>query len=309
MARGQWPWGDAVLAALGIDPGGQEAAARRRPRRLEEPAAMGGAAARAAARQPAGRAARGAPAAGPAGPAGPNMAEARPTQSDYASAASQAFAPRERGGQAQRRAGRGRHRRRQDPGLCRAGLAVGREERRAGLDLHLHPQPAAPDRPRARPAAPRFGREAPPGRDPQGPRELSLPAELPGSGDAHRARARERRRPRPAGALGAGQPRRRHDRRRPAGLAARPSGPRPHHAARRPARRMHLFGLRALPQVLRRTHDPPRAPGRHRDRQPRAGDDPGGDGRPRRRARARCATCSTRAITCSTPPTAPSARI
>ena len=51
----------------------------------------------------------------------------------------------------------------------------------------------------------------------------------------------------------------------------------------RPARRVHLFGLRALPQMLRRAHHPPRPPGRHRDRQPCAGDDPGGDGRPRRR--------------------------
>ena len=50
------------------------------------------------------------------------------------------------------RAGRGGHRRRQDAGLYRAGQPVGRDQRRAGLDFHLHPQPAAPDRRRARPA-------------------------------------------------------------------------------------------------------------------------------------------------------------
>ena len=95
MARGKWPWGEAVLAALGIDQG------TKNPRPgagldvwktlpvWEEP-----------------------PPAPPAGShpveprearlrlaqlvsAGTNMAEARPTQSDYASAASEAFAPRE----------------------------------------------------------------------------------------------------------------------------------------------------------------------------------------------------------------------
>ena len=267
----------------GHRPGRQEAPAGCRPRHLEEPAAVGGTAARAAALQPSGRAARGTPAAGPDGLGRrQHRRGAADTERLRLGRRPGLRAARARG-PAQRRAGRGRHGRRQDPGLCRAGQPVGREERRAGLDRHLHPQPAAPDRQRARPAAPRFGREAAQGRDPQGPRELSLPAELPGGGDAHRPRARERRRPRPAGALGAQQPRRRHGGRRPAGLAARPFGPRPHHAARRPARRMHLLGVRALPEVLRRTHHPPRPPGRHRDRQPRAGHGAGGDGRPRRR--------------------------
>ncbi|WIM11805.1 ATP-dependent DNA helicase [Enhydrobacter sp.] len=96
MARGNWPWGKEVLAALGLD-----ADAAKKPRlgagldvwkslpAWEEP-----------------------PPATPPGSlpveprearlrlaqlvaAGPNMAEARPTQSDYASAASEAFAPRE----------------------------------------------------------------------------------------------------------------------------------------------------------------------------------------------------------------------
>jgi ATP-dependent DNA helicase DinG len=96
MARGNWPWGKEVLAAFGFD-----ADAAKKPRlgagldvwkslpAWEEP-----------------------PPATPPGSqpveprearlrlaqlvaAGPNMAEARPTQSDYASAASEAFAPRE----------------------------------------------------------------------------------------------------------------------------------------------------------------------------------------------------------------------
>jgi len=96
MARGNWPWGQDVLAALGIDP---NPAKKPRPGAgldiwkslptWEEP-----------------------PPATPPGSqpvesrearlrlaqlisAGPNLAEARPTQSDYASAASEAFAPRE----------------------------------------------------------------------------------------------------------------------------------------------------------------------------------------------------------------------
>jgi ATP-dependent DNA helicase DinG len=98
MARGQWAWADQVLAALGIDHG----AKKPRPgagldvwRSLppwEEPPP-----------QPP-------PASHPVEPrearlrlaqliaAGANLAEARPTQSDYASAASQAFAPREQEG-------------------------------------------------------------------------------------------------------------------------------------------------------------------------------------------------------------------
>ena len=95
MARGQWPWGDAVLAALGIDHATKKPRAgagldvwRSLPQWEEPPPAPP-------------------PGSQPVEPrearlrlaqliaAGPNMAEARPTQSDYASAASQAFAPRE----------------------------------------------------------------------------------------------------------------------------------------------------------------------------------------------------------------------
>ena len=96
MARGQWPWGDAVLAALGIDPAGKKLRPgagldiwKSLPQWEEPPPAPP-------------------PSSHPVEPrearlrlaqmvsAGANIAEARPTQSDYASAAAQAFAPRER---------------------------------------------------------------------------------------------------------------------------------------------------------------------------------------------------------------------
>ena len=82
---------------------------------------------------------------------GPN-AEARPQQADYASAVSAAFAPRESEGEpnvvlAEAGTGVGK-----TLGYIAPASAVGGEERRRGLDLHLHPQPAAPDRRRARPA-------------------------------------------------------------------------------------------------------------------------------------------------------------
>ena len=163
MARGNWAWGDAVLDALGVS---KDQAKKPRPGAgldiwkslapWEEP-------------PPAPP-----PSSFPVEPrearlrlaqmvsAGPNMAEARPTQSDYASAASAGLRAARPRGRAQRRAGRGRHRRRQDPGLPGARVPVGRDQRRAGLDLHLHPQPAAPDRARDRPALSRPGREAPP---------------------------------------------------------------------------------------------------------------------------------------------------
>ncbi len=95
MARGRWPWGELVLAALGIDPmankprlGAGLDVWKSLPAWEEPPPAPP-------------------PSSHPVEPrearvrlaqmisAGPNMAEARPTQSDYASAASQAFAPRE----------------------------------------------------------------------------------------------------------------------------------------------------------------------------------------------------------------------
>ena len=217
MARGQWPWGDAVLAALGIEqaakkprPGAGLDVWRTLPQWEEPPPAPPPGSAPVESREARLRLAQ-------MISAGPNMAEARPTQSDYASAASPGLRAARGGGQAQRRAGRGRHRRRQDAGLRRAGVACGprRTARRCG-------SPPTPATCSARSTTNSTGcirdsaREAPPRGDPQGPRELSLPAELPGGGAAQRPAAGERRRPRPAGALGAGQPRRRHDRRRSA---------------------------------------------------------------------------------------------
>ena len=160
----------------------------------------------------------------------------------------------------------------------------------------LYPDPAAKAR--------RGGR-------PQGPRELSLPAELRGG----RARASAPGR-RDAMALGlmarwaARDARRRHGRRRLPGWLADLLGRRAHasgsptgaaNASTPPAR---------ITALLHRAHGAPRAPRRDRRRQPRAGDDPGGarpgadEGGADRRA-----SCSTRAIICSTPPTPPSPRI
>lgn len=98
MARGHWSWGDAVLTALGIDQGSRKARPgagldiwKSLPVWEEPPPAPP-------------------PGSQPVEPrearlrlahlvsAGANLAEARPTQSDYASAASEAFAPREEEG-------------------------------------------------------------------------------------------------------------------------------------------------------------------------------------------------------------------
>ncbi|MBI3199126.1 MAG: ATP-dependent DNA helicase, partial [Rhodospirillales bacterium] len=95
MGRGQWPWGDAVLAALGIEqaakkprPGAGLDVWRTLPQWEEPPPAPPPGSAPVESRDARLRLAQ-------MISAGPNMAEARPTQSDYASAASQAFAPRE----------------------------------------------------------------------------------------------------------------------------------------------------------------------------------------------------------------------
>ena len=155
MARGNWPWGAEVLAALGLDPAAKKPRPgagldvwKSLPEWEEPPPATPPGSLPVEPREARPRLAQ-------LVASGPNLPELRPTQSDYASAAVAGLRAARARGRAQRRAGRGRHRRRQDAGLSRAGQPVGREERRAGLDLHLHPQPAAPDRPRARPAAPR----------------------------------------------------------------------------------------------------------------------------------------------------------
>ena len=105
-------------------------------------------------------------------------------------------------------------------------------------------------------------------RDPQGPRELSLPAQPRGRA-AGRLR-RPRRDPRPARrALGRLFEGRRHGRRRPAGLADLAVPPRRRRRPDRPARRMRLCRLPALPALLHRARRP-RQPGRRsRHRQPR----------------------------------------
>ena len=95
MARGQWAWGEAVIAALGIDqppkrprPGAGLDVWRALPQWEEPPPASPPGSAPVEPREARLRLAQ-------MISAGANMAEARPTQSDYASAASQAFAPRE----------------------------------------------------------------------------------------------------------------------------------------------------------------------------------------------------------------------
>src|SRR5215468_812990 len=94
MARGQWPWGEAVLAALGIDPTGKRLRLgagldvwKSLPPWEEPPPQPPSSSHPVEPRESRLRLAQ-------LIAAGPNLAEARPTQSDYASAASQAFAPR-----------------------------------------------------------------------------------------------------------------------------------------------------------------------------------------------------------------------
>ena len=69
--------------------------------------------------------------------------------------------------------------------------------------------------------------------------------------------------------------------------------------ADRPPRRMRLCRLPALPQMLHRARGAGQPRGRHRHRQPCAGD---GQRRARPRGSRRRGSCSTRAIICSTPP-------
>ena len=96
MARGDWPWGKDVLAALGIDPnppkkpraGAGLDVWKSLPPWEEPPPATPPGSEPVDSREARLRLAQ-------LVSAGPNMAEARPTQSDYASAASEAFAPRE----------------------------------------------------------------------------------------------------------------------------------------------------------------------------------------------------------------------
>ena len=96
MARGNWAWGGEVLAALGLDPAGKKPRPgagldvwKSLPLWEEPPPAPPPSSLPVEPREARLRLAQ-------MVSAGPNIAEARPTQSDYASAASEAFAPRER---------------------------------------------------------------------------------------------------------------------------------------------------------------------------------------------------------------------
>ena len=186
-----------------------------------------------------------------------------------------------RAGRTQIHPRRGRHRRRQDARLYRPGQPLGREEPGSGLDQHLHAKPPAPDRYRARPPFPRSGQEREQGGGPQGPRKLSLPAEPRGSGQPPDRPGQGSHRPWPDGALGGQHAGRRHDRRRFSRLAFTTSGICPHPWPCRQARRMHLFVLPPLPQMLHREDGAAREKGRDRRRQPRPGDDPSGARRSR----------------------------
>ena len=134
--------------------------------------------------------------------------------------------PAPRRGPAQPAARRGRHRDRQDPGLSRARLALGRARRTARSGSRPSPRRcSASSTARARGSSPTRPSASARIVDPQGPRELSLPAQPRGRA-AGRLR-RPRRDPRPARrALGGLQQGRRHGRRRPAGLADQPVPPR-----------------------------------------------------------------------------------
>ena len=278
MAAGGWGWGPAVLARSAPDrrfrPAGQWPRWRKLPN--------GRSRARAAARQPRRSSA-------------PRRAGASPSCSARRRGAAAAgglrrrgqrrLPPREREDEPQRRAGRGRHRRRQDARAMSRRPACGPRRTRAPVWIstftrnlqrqidgeldRLYPDPA----------------EAPPRGDPQGPRELSLPAEFRGGGRAHCRCA-------PDDAVGLGL----HG-----ALGAAPpatatwsaaicragcptcSGRAQHRSARRPARRMHLFGLPALPRCFVEQHVRRARRADIVDRQPCAGHDPGGAGRARRR--------------------------
>ena len=119
-------------------------------------------------------------------------------------------------------------------------------------------------------------------RRPQGPRKLFVPAQSRGraAGRVRRTRGGAGAAGRPLGRLQQG---RRHGRRRPAGLAAEPVPPRRRGRADRPARRMRLCRLPALPPLLHRARRAGQPRGGHRHRQPCAGDDQCG-ARARRRA-------------------------
>ena len=237
---------DAVFAAAAM--GGSGRAARRRARCRS---ARRGAGAAGRADRRGGRAARGAE--GDGGGGGGDL-RAAPG-----------------GGRAQHAARRGGDRDRQDAGLSGAGVAVGGARRRGGVGVDLHQGAAAAIGCRRRAAGRRPGRAQAADRGPQGPRELSVPAQSGGC-DAGRVCGAGGDTGATGRALGGLFEGRRHGRRRLAGLAAEPVPPRGRDGADRPARRVRLCRLPALPQMLHRARRAGRARGRYRHRQPCAGD-------------------------------------
>ena len=187
-------------------------------------------------------------------------AEPREGQRRCAAAAAGVFAPRRARGRAEHAARRGGHRDRQDAGLSRAGLAVGRAGRAARSGSRPSPR-------RCSASSTREGARLVRRRRRSGARRivvrkgrenylclLNLEDALQG-GFAGRAAILAQL----VGALGGLYQGRRHGRRRPAGLAAEPVPPRRRDRADRPARRMRLCRLPALPEMLHRARRARRA--------------------------------------------------
>ncbi len=278
MADAGWSWGEAVRAALAaVAPGGAGFSVWQALPLIEEEAPEPAAGHLAVEPEEARR--RLAELVG-------RDAEARPSQADYASAASLAFRPRDRAGEGAFL-------------LAEAGTGVGKTlgyiapasvwaEKNEGTvwistyTRNLQQQIVE----RARSPLSRAGCEGAQSRRAQGPGELSLPAQLR-RGDGRFAGGaggtRERRDPAGAArALDRAHPGRRSQRRRFSRLAARPARPAAQPRPVGPARRMHLFRLPALPLLLHRALGAARAARRDRRRQPCAGDDAGGARRRRR---------------------------
>ena len=198
-------------------------------------------------------------------------AEAREGQRAMAEAVGGLFAPKRAQGRAEHAARRSGHRDRQDARLSRAGVAVGGTVRRHGVGLDLHQGAAAAARRRGTEAVRRRGGAGAADRRAQGPRELSVPAQPRGcaAGRLRRAGGDSGAAGRALGGLHQG---RRHGRRRLAGLAAEPVPPRRRDRAHRSARRMRLCRLPALSPLLHRARRAGEPRGRHRHRQPCAGD-------------------------------------
>jgi hypothetical protein len=272
MAAAGWPWGSHVLRALGA--AGTRAASggldvwARLPEWSEQ-APQG---------QPANHAVEPAEArARLAALIGPN-AEPRPQQADYASAVTSAFQPREAPGEA-------------SVVLAEAGTGVGKtlayiapaslwaEKNQGAVWLSTYTKNLQRQLDQELRATPQDAQ----GGDPHGSGELPVPTQHGGGGAGAAVASGRRGSVGADGALGAGDTRWRHGGRRLSGVACGRRRTRSHAGAHRPSWRMHLLGLPPLQEVLHREGHPSRAARRYRDRQPRAGDDPGGAPRRARR--------------------------